>query len=163
MVKPDYSTWYTKQAAADAIGVSTKKIEQLAKTKQIQQGAWTRPTGGPKLAVYSPNDVNRLARASQPRAFVVPPANGGHIDGAALVVASPALPPIDGAALLRAMLQTVQKASQSSEKVFLTILEAADLTGLSKTYIRRECREGRLPAVQDGQVWKIRRTTLTAL
>jgi hypothetical protein len=31
--KPDYSTWLTKQQAADAIGVSTKQIEPWTQEK----------------------------------------------------------------------------------------------------------------------------------
>jgi hypothetical protein len=43
MPKPDYSTWLTKQQAADAIGASTKLIERLADEKQIQHA---RSPGG---------------------------------------------------------------------------------------------------------------------
>ena len=33
---PDYSTWATKQQAADALAVSTKQIERWANAKRLQ-------------------------------------------------------------------------------------------------------------------------------
>ena len=47
--KPDYSTWLTKQQAADAIGVSTKQIERWTQEKRLQVAKWKRPEGGPRL------------------------------------------------------------------------------------------------------------------
>lgn len=156
--KPDYSAWYTKQEASSAIGVSTKTIEQYAKDGTIAQGMYKRPTGGPLLAVFSREDVDRIAaERKQPlvtalRPFVMPPAgeNGHALAG-----------PVDGAAILQAML-AVQKASQTSEKLFLTIPEAAEFSGLSEAYIRRGCREQTIAAIRDGG-WKIKRAALLAL
>ena len=42
----DYSTWLTKQQAAEVIGVSTKLIEALAKEKKLQAAKWKRPESG---------------------------------------------------------------------------------------------------------------------
>src|SRR4030095_1427465 len=85
MMSIDYSTWMTKQQAADAIGVTTKTIERLAQGKHLEQARWKRPTGGPRLAVYKPDDVARIVAQAQlpPQPFVLPvgqfvPANGHH-------------------------------------------------------------------------------------
>src|ERR1700730_4718481 len=71
---PDYSTWLTKQQAADALGVSTKTVEKLAQERKLEQAVWRRPTGGVPIAVYFPDDVARIAseRHQAPQAFVLP-------------------------------------------------------------------------------------------
>jgi hypothetical protein len=95
MATPDYSTWLTKQQAADALKVSTKTVEQLAKDRKIEQAAWRPQDRGAQRAVYNPDDVTRIAAARQPDrpAFVLPavvtPANGNgsyaHPEGAVAV------------------------------------------------------------------------------
>ncbi len=157
--KGDYSTWPTKQAAAEAIGVSTKTIENYVKEGKIKQRSWKRPTGGPKLAVYNPEDVNRLAHRMS--SAVIVEAGGGAATGEQLAPIGPASP-MNGAALIETILRTIQKTSETSEKLFLTIPEAAEFTGLSDAYIRRACKAGTLAAIKDGG-WKIRRTALVAL
>src|SRR6185369_10734030 len=70
----DYSTWLTKQQAADAIGVSTKLVEQLAKEKKLQSAQWKRPENGAWVSVYHPDDVARERKERNPDApaFVLP-------------------------------------------------------------------------------------------
>lgn len=155
----DHSTWYSKHDASSKIGVSTKTIEQFAKDGKIQQALWKRPSGGPRVAVYAPTDVDRLAGERQAEAeppFVMPA--GGNGNGHALARVTPN----DGAAILQAMLHTFQKASETSEKLFLTIPEAAEFSGLSEAYIRRACQAQTLAAIRDGG-WKIKRSALLAL
>ena len=132
--KRDYSTWPTKQKAADLIGVSTKTIENYVKEKKIKQASWKRPTGGPALAVYNPEDVNRLAHRMSNAVIVdspgaAPPGNGHE-------QLAPIGPALNGAALIETILRTIQKTSETSEKLFLTIPEAAEFTGLSAAFIR---------------------------
>jgi hypothetical protein len=87
--KPDYATWLTKQQAADAIGVSTKTIEQWAIEGKLQRAVWRLQGRGAQKAVYQPDDVARIAaeRRGSPVAFVLPasvtaPVNGnGHQTG----------------------------------------------------------------------------------
>src|SRR5690242_7615945 len=74
MRKADYSTWLTKQQAAEVLEVSTKTIEQYAKTGDLQQADWRRPEGGPRIVVYHPRDVERLRKERNPEApaFILP-------------------------------------------------------------------------------------------
>jgi hypothetical protein len=155
--KRDYSTWPTKQAAADLIGVSTKTIENYVKEGKIKQAKWKRPTGGPRLAVYSPEDVNRLAHRMSTAVIVdspgaAPPANGHE-------QLAPIGPLLNGAALIETILRTIQKTSETSEKLFLTIPEAVELSGLSAAYLRRACQAKTLVSIRDGG-WKIQRKAL---
>jgi excisionase family DNA binding protein len=177
MADVDYATWLTKQQAADAIGVTTKTVEQLAKDRKLEQAFWRRPTGGPQLAVYNPDDVTRIAleRHQAPAPFVLPaiaPATGNgngrrHADPPSQALARPASAPA-GDDLVRQFLHGLLRAastppaSESSEKLFLTIAEAADLSGLSRTYLRRLIRDEKLPAMRD-RGWRIRRRDLEQL
>jgi excisionase family DNA binding protein len=172
MTAPDYSTWLTKQQAAAAIGVTTKSIERFVQEGKIQQARWRRPTGGPELAVYHPDDVARIAQERQPGPlppFLVPasnpPTNGKGATGVnALAIASPSLPP--GEDLLRllfaAVLKTVSQTSETSAALYLTLPEAAAITGLSQAYLRRRIADQSLPAVRD-RGWRIRRKDLEQL
>lgn len=177
MADPDYATWLPKQQAADAIGVSTKTLESMAKAGQLQQAFWRRPTGGPALAVYHPGDVARLALARHPAPapFVLPAdatSPNGNGDGHGVrhpaVPESTALAVQPGDDVLRAVFAAALRAvtSQSSEKVgsklFLTLAEASTVSGLSVSCLRRLITEEKLKAVRD-RGWRIRRRDLEQL
>lgn len=150
----DFSTWLTKTQAAEAIGVSTKTIEQFAKDGKIQQAAWRPHNRGAEKAVYQPDDVARIASERKPglAAFVLPagvtpPVNGnGH---QALAVSrnrdnSPAIaidlsPLASLAAVLQTLADRAPVSENTSEKLFLTIPEAAAVSGLSQAHLRRIC------------------------
>lgn len=164
---PDYSTWMTKQQAADTLAVSTKQIERWANDKRLQCGKWKRPEGGPAIVVYHPADIERIAQDRNPgvEAFVLPavegiakvrtlanagpkPTNGAH----ALAVLQPS-----GEQLLEALAATVSGMSQTSqthhpvrlaERIYLTIGEAVDYTGLGSAYLRRQIAVGNLDLVK---------------
>jgi len=175
----DLTDWLTKQQAADAIGVSTKAIERFARAKKLEQRF--RPQArGPQVAVYHPDDVARLASERQPApsAFVLPadpmhlpdpaPTNGNGRGASQLAraiapaVAAPADDPLRAlaAAICAFMSQTSE--TSVSETLFLTIREAAGVTGLSQAYLRRLIAAGTLKAVRD-RGWRIRRRDLDLL
>jgi excisionase family DNA binding protein len=175
----DRSTWLTKQQAADAIGVSTKTVEKLAQDRQLEQATW-RPQGrGASRVVYQPDDVARIASARHPEAppFVLPAvSNGnGHHPGP-LAITTPLQSGEDAARALASGLTAIAAAlqgltsqslassesSQKSETLFLTIREAAAVTGLTQAYLRRACEDGTLKAIRD-RGWRIRRKDLEQL
>jgi len=167
-----HSGWLTKAEAALAIGVTTKSVERMAAAGQIQQGATQRQGRGPKIAVYHPDDVARVAaeRRTTPAPFVLPagvtsPVNGnGHRKPEGLQIASPA--PDDQVASffcsLVAAIRSVSETSQTNVALFLTIPEAAAVSGLSQANLRRRCQSGWSGAIKDG-AWKIRRADLARL
>jgi len=164
MSSPDYATWLTKAQAAAALSVSTKTIEKYAQAGQIEQAAYRRPTGGPKLAVYNPADVDRLQHPP-PAPFVVPPAPPAVRFARPSTAVAPLEPPSPGEDLVRALLHGLRQSaptSPKSETVFLTLAEAAGFTGLTVTRLRRQCQQGTLPAIKD-RGWKIRRVDLASL
>jgi hypothetical protein len=174
---PDLSTWLTKAQAAEAIGVSTKTIEQFAKAGKIQQAAWRPQNRGAEKAVYHPDDVARIAAARRPGlapfvlpAGVTPPVNGnGHHGGNRTDLQRIHTDPDDPIRQLAVAFERFLLApplppasEKSSEKWFLTIPEAAALSGLSEANLRRRCQSGWPGAIKDG-AWKIRRRDLEAL
>jgi len=177
MASPDYATWLTKQQAADAIGVSTKTVEKLAQDQQLQQARWRRPSGGPELAVYHPDDVARLAQARRPdpAAFVLPAGSDHPTSSAtgnghgALARTPPSLPAtVPGDDVLRALLAAALRAvtsptSQNSEKLFLTLDEASADSGLPVPVLRRFVRAGTLKTIRGRGGPFIRRRDLAQL
>jgi excisionase family DNA binding protein len=159
MPTPDYSTWMTKQQAADALSLSTKMIEKLAAEKKLQTAKWKRPEGGPSIAVYHPADVERVARERNPDAepFVLPAeaADRKPTNGSAAAHGLAVRPP-SAEQFLQAFAAAVSGASQSSEtrrvrlaeQLYLTIPEAAEFTGLGVGYVRRLVTEGKLALVK---------------
>lgn len=176
MTASDYSTWLTKQQAADAIGVTTKTVERFVQAGQIQQARWQREGRGPQLAVYHPDDVARLASERKPgplRPFVVPtstgPANGNGHNALVQVeskVDRPSIQLTAGDDLLHAltllMSKVMSETSQTSDYEYLTIREAAAACRLTQAYVKRRCEAGAVPAIRD-RGWRIRRKDLEAL
>ena len=167
----DLTTWLPKQQAADRAGVSTKAIERWTQARKIEQ-RFRRQQGTPDVAVYFPDDIDRMVLARQrtaPAPFLVPgqtvPTNGnGHSESTALKLQGPTPSAADllqviFAAAVQAVSQTP---SQTSGSLYLTIPEAARWTGLSPTYLTKSIKTGRLPAIKD-RGWKIRRTDLEGL
>jgi excisionase family DNA binding protein len=172
--KIDLSDWMTKQEAAAAIGVSTKAIERFAKAGKLEQRSRPQPHG-PNVAVYFPDDVATLAQERQPAAtpFVLPavpdaPRSNGRTPGsAALTVSAPSTAGDDPvralfAAAMRAVLSQTSETSAMSATLFLTLREAAALSGLTQAYLRRLIDEQKLPAIRD-RGWRIRRRDLEQL
>jgi hypothetical protein len=166
----DLSDWFTKQQAADAIGVSTKAIERFAQAGKLEQRS--RPqTRGPNVAVYFPDDVARLAserRPGPPAPFVVPtpaaPTNGHNRDDASLRVnaSTTALQHLPSNDSLRTLAELVvgllaqTPVSQTSETfhvqptMFVGLRDASRITGLSQALLRRYIASGGLKAIKDG-------------
>jgi len=177
----DYSTWLTKDQAAQAIGVTPKSIERFADAGTIQSTRWQPGGRGPMRVVYHPDDVAKLAQERKPGPlppFLVPgskrlPANGTGHSSTALERRPPAEDDLlrTGDDLLHALTllmgKVMSQTSQTSERIggdrlYLTLPEAAAWTGLTEAYLRRKCRDGSLKAVKD-QAWKIKRTDLETL
>ncbi len=174
MAPPDYSTWLTKEQAAAAIGRSTKAIERATRAGKLEQ-RFRPQAGSPDVAVYFPDDVAKLAQERHTKGakeFLVPgpvgPANGNGHHGAAALAIVPAVGG-SGEELLRALVtaavhlmsQTSQTVSETSA-LFLTLPQAAAVSGLSRACLRRKIAEGTLKAEKD-RGWKIRRKDLEQL
>ena len=165
----------TKQQAADRIGVTTKTIERLTHDGKLHPTRWRRPTGGPAVVVYDPDEVDRIAQARQPgpaASILVPitkelPSNGnGHQPETLARVPDEGIGVggyVDLVRMLAEAGRRVLSETSQTAPLFLTIKEAAIRTGLSQAYLRRKCQEGWAGAFKDGGVWKLRTVDLETL
>jgi excisionase family DNA binding protein len=180
MTETDLSDWLAIADAAKVLGCSTRTIERLGRARKLEQRL--RPqAGSPAVAVYNPDDVARLAqeRRPAPAPFVLPagPTNGDGMRTHASTSthmqtrASASLSASDDdpirqlfAAALRAVLSppSPPMSVTVAETLFLTLKDAAALTGLSQAFLRRMITAGTLTAIRD-RGWRIRRKDLEAL
>jgi len=177
MTTPNYETWLTKQQAADKLGVTTKTVEAFAAKKLLRAVAgYRRLSGGPRVTIFDPDQVENLAHR---RGGTLPPASPDAPAPPVEVVPAPvkSVAKISHPAaapstrtLIEALAAAIGENSgkkgsyQTSQvalidKLYLTIPEAARLSGFTETRIRRLCQQGSLKAVKDGG-WKIRRASL---
>ena len=174
--QPDCSLWPTKKETAEAIGVSTKLVEQFANEKRLQVAKRKQPGTGAWASVYHPDDVERIRkeRNPEPSPFVIQPA-ANVIEPAAKAPepAKASIAPLrqSPAEFLQALAAAVGKDSQNSERcsvrtaerIFLTVPEAADYSGLPQAHLRRLMADGRLSGLKTGAGWRIRRADLEKL
>lgn len=181
MTETTLTDWLPIAEAAARIGCSTRTVERLAAKKQLEQRL--RPqAGSPAVAVFNPDDVDRIAaeRHPAPPPFVLEAGRAtgnGNGQGTARVgndllrKRNDLLRAADDP--IRQLAALVLHALQSpplppvSEKVaetrlFLTLAEAAAYTGLSTWYLRVQIKKGTLPAVRT-RGWRIRRKDLEVL
>jgi excisionase family DNA binding protein len=182
-LQPDYSQWPTKEQAATLLDCSTKTVEKFADEGKLQTVRWRRPTGGPKISVYHPVDVENLRRERFPDAassFVMPaPAASPKSPTAANEEAAKP----DSAAALRIigafleansaaigtgprLLGTSQKPRKPDvpieHRVYLTVREASAYAGRPEKHLRRMIAQGTLPANKEGHT-RVRRADLDKL
>ncbi len=158
----ELSNWPTKPAAAATLQCSVRVLERRIQAGliEVRRGPQTKPGVRGEL-VCNPADVSKLL----PPAFTMPPAEAGAIataaNGALAQAGPPSLHAI--AALLAATAGAFQHQPQrmlAEQKLWLTPEEAEEVSGLSKNFLKRECRAGNLTAVRDGRKWKIQRQAL---
>jgi hypothetical protein len=151
MAKADYSTWITKQDAAQVIGVSTKAIERWAQEKQIQVARWKGPAGGPTRVVCHPADVARIARARNPgtETFVIPAPKEQPVKNGTIATRQPT-----GDQFLQALasaLGSPQISQRGPAALWLTLQEAVGYSGLPEATLRDLIASGRLPVLDVGK------------
>ncbi len=147
--------WKTKEEAAQLLQVGVKTVERYAKADKIRR-EYRRIPGRRPLPVYNPEDIEKIRQENVPMTPAEPQPSQALTRK------------LDPAAFLSALLQNVQNGNgqpskvRLSEKLYLTLNEAAEFTGLSKTLLRRKIHDGELTALRDGG-FKIRREDLESL
>lgn len=175
---PDTSHWITKVEAASLIGVSTKSIESFANAGKLRGASRARP-GKPPITVYDPKLVAKLRKAREPEILPAIPAprsveivhSGKYAEvqwapkTAPLALPEPAKPPVDPAAwdypiLAAAATYRLASMQAANMRLWINLKEAAMLTGLPESMIRRWVREGKMQAWKTGAGWRIKRELL---
>lgn len=177
MAETDLTDWLPITDAAARIGCSTRTVERLGRARKLEQRL-RRQVGSPAVAVYNPDDVARVAAERQPAApaFVLPavqtPTNGnGNGRAHAVGTGVARRPAADDAQqqFFAYLLHTLQSppsppvAESVAETSWVTLAEAAALTGLPAADLRRYCESRELKARKTGRGgWRIHRATLEA-
>lgn len=140
-----YADWQTKEQVAARLGVSLKTVERLAAAKKMQRRQRGRPGGSP-VAVYNPEDIERLASeraAAEGEPFLLQPAeDGAAAEGAprTALARRHTAPPTVLAELLKGIGQTEALEHRDA----LTLDEAARLKGYGIGVLQRLIKEGKL-------------------
>jgi hypothetical protein len=142
--------WLTKQEAANIIGVSIRSVERLVEHGDIKQ-KFMKVVGRRPIAVLDPAGVEKAKQETLER---MPPAITEEVTALLPRVVQP-----DMLTTLSHFLAAIQG---KELKMFLTLDEASALTGLTVGRLKRLRKEGKLPAIVDGEI-KVRRTDLLRL
>lgn len=149
--------WLTKQQAADALSVSFRTLDKFVADGKLQSSKRNQP-GKPPATVYHPGDVEQIRKERQPPAHALPAVRADTSRSLAQTAQSH---PVDSLAafteLLRAMTNSDEK------RLFLTLKEAAHLSGLTQTYLQRAIDDETLPVIRDGRRIRIRRKDVEGL
>jgi excisionase family DNA binding protein len=145
-----YEDWPTLAEATSKTGISERSFHRLIANNRIRREYRREPGKKPVIVldpevlesyVLSLRTVHPIAAPESLPAKVTQPAKVPQADMAALLSAL-AAPPVP----LR-------------DKFYLTLKEAATLSGLPQAYLLRKIREGAIPAVKV-PTWRIRREAL---
>jgi len=160
MAETDLADWLTVDDTAARIGCSKRTVERLGRARKLEQRL-RRQEGTPPVAVYNPEDVDRIAseRHRAPTPFVLPaastPTNGnGHgaptlnphwiQGGSNLPVGDDPIRQLFAAAL-RAVLSPPSPPSPPSvaeRAAYVPRAEALALAGVSADELRRAVQAG---------------------
>jgi predicted DNA-binding transcriptional regulator AlpA len=166
--QPALDDWLTKQQAAQFLGVAEKTVDRMAAKGELQKAERKRPGKAP-VVVFHPDDVGRAraVRQQPPPPFIVP-----HSDTAVQPMSdlSPTVEHESGARsdvsretsvhLILSRLASVLEMAPAStiplhHKVYLTMPEARQLTGLSEDRILAAAKDGRVR--KEGRLYYRRR------
>lgn len=164
-VDVDINGWPTKQEAAVQLGVSGKSIERLLKQgrlkKRIRRGA------GLSAVVIDPESLAEYRRAPGDLADEEPSNPGASVALARIVEPGPAPARYGGApiGLEAAFLAFLQSKTPGSlvpveRRLFLTMAESAEYSGLPVAFLRRLIASGKLKALKTGAGWRVSRAEL---
>lgn len=148
----------TKKEAADFLGVSERAIERYTKAGRLTPTYQQNKSGG-TLALFAERDLDRLKEEmSAPKERTTAGGIAGREPTRADIVRR------DGAGALVEALREVASAPRVSlsDKLLLSIDEAAALSGLSAHHIREAIHGQKLKARIIGKGWRIKTDDLRA-
>ena len=149
--------WKTQEEAAEILRCSKKTISRMAEQGKIQR-VLRRVPGRKPMPVFNPSDIEAQASETvniQP--FPVP----RHVEKKAL---APQARSRESAMLMQLLMDRAATTLNTSprHKVFLTLKEAADYSGMPRAWLLQKIRKEELPAIKAGG-WRIRRADIEQL
>ncbi len=150
-----------KEEAANYIGASVRTLQRLTGAGKIPV-TYERGHKGDE-ARYSQSDLDAYLQSQKPVALMRPDtdATNDATQAMSLVTTGGAASGMAGAALIEAFAQ-MSAPVRVSEKFTLSLVEAAQLSGLSRGHLRFAIEEKKLKARIIGRGWRVKREDLEA-
>jgi excisionase family DNA binding protein len=142
----------SKREAAELLGVSTRAVERAVRRGHLS--VVYRQSKHGRKAWFSPADLERYRQHQEARVAV------GFMTGAGPTVGT-LIPMVDMQP--RDQPATVSRRANGvpiGERLTLTLADAAQLSGLPRSFIARNVREGRLRSVKIGRTVFVKRSEL---
>ena len=166
----DLSHWLSEPETARRLGISERQLRTRASQGKLPERMYRPRPAGKAQPVYNPRDVEDLEAA---KPMVLPPDGPARTD--APVGRSPARagtpmaanPFLEFGRILNPFLERITTALERrleppkalepppTPTPWVTMAQAAQITGLSENLLRNLVRTGRLPFFRDKQGWKV--------
>lgn len=150
----------TKQEAATFLGVSIRSIESYANQGKLSVSYARGPRG--QIAQFDDEELQKLkAELEQPKYPTRPIVQSGSSEKLA-TRPNGSLGAIDTLTLIDRMSELFQSRIRLTEKLTLSLEEAAELSGLSQYRLRADTRLGKLKSITGGKGYRVKRADLDA-
>jgi hypothetical protein len=156
-----------KEAAAKFLGVSVQTLQRYTGAGRIS-AKYVHGERGPQ-AEYEKAEIEKLKESPTSAPAYVRPAVTGAAPGPAAATMTALAPRMQSsnemlAALIGALKQSVTPAAAVPllDKLMFTLTESADLSGLSRTYLRQAIGKKKLTVRIIGKGFKVKRSDLEA-
>jgi excisionase family DNA binding protein len=164
----DVSDWPTRQEAALQLKVSERSIERLLKQKRLKKRI--RRGNGLAVVVIDPKSIAdcRQGPADPAEEETTSPSTSVALariveHTLAPVRAAGSLSGLEAAFLAFLQSKTSGSAVPVERRIFLTLAESAELSGLPAVFLRRLIASGKLKALRTGAGWRVPRVELERL
>jgi excisionase family DNA binding protein len=155
----DISDWPTKQEAALQLAVSGREIDLLLKQRRLRKRI--RRGAGRAIVVIDPESIEECRQDLTPRASV---ALAGILEPSVVPTRSlGATGSLEAALVAFLQSKTAGSLVQVERRLFLTIAECAEYSGLPAAFLRKLIASGKLKALKTGAGWRVARVELEQL
>ena len=152
------SDWKTQDEAAAILKCSKKTIGRMVEQKKVQR-VLRRVPGRKPMPVFNPADIEAIRRETvQIEPFPV----AKQVEDLAL---APQSRQHEAGLLARLLLDRASPAFAATSprhKLFLTLIEAADYSGMPRAWLLQKIKAGELSAIK-ARGWRIRRADIEQL
>jgi excisionase family DNA binding protein len=150
-----YEEWQTKAEVRSQTGISERTLERKIQAGELRREFRNVPERKP-IAILHPEDVKKLTDKTLTPIPMKKAANGAKANG----VNNGGMVPHTGKPDLAALLAALSPSRPTvKDRLYLTIPEASDYSGLPQSFLRAKVHTKALPALKAGG-WRIKRSDL---
>jgi excisionase family DNA binding protein len=150
--------WLTLPEATQHLGKSEKSIERLLKAQELRSRLENREGRKPQR-LYHAGDLERIKHEAIPASAVEPTRALAPAKPLEIAIGTNTVTTIHDV-----MTKWLDRGATIGmrERFWLTLAEAAEVSGIPRTYVKRLCEEGKIVSVRFGRAWRVRRASLEA-